>query len=147
MRVCLRLRALTPNPRVMPILSLCEATHWICPSLAVCFGAFGHVLPQDEPRLIRQIAGALKLGGRFVFVTSEMPPKWSKVYWFNRAFNAVMHLRNWLLKPPFIMYYLTFLLPEVQTLLEDAGFTVEVHQPFEKPLERLRLVIATRESH
>ena len=41
---------------------------------------------------------------------------------------------------------LTFLLPEVQTLLEDAGFTVEVHQPFERPLERLRLVIATRES-
>ena len=115
--------------------------------LAVCFGAFGHVLPQHEPRLTRQIAGALKPGGRFVFVTSEMPPKWSKVYWFNRAFNAVMHLRNWLLKPPFIMYYLTFLLPEVQTLLEDAGFTVEVHQPFEKPLERLRLVIATRESH
>ena len=115
--------------------------------LAVCFGAFGHVLPRDESRLTRQIAGALKPGGRFVFVTSEMPPKWSKVYWFNRAFNAVMHLRNWLWKPPFIMYYHTFFLPEVQTLLEDAGFTVEVHQPFERPLERLRLVIATRESH
>ncbi len=115
--------------------------------LAVCFGAFGHVLPQDKPRLIRQIAGAVKPGGRFVCVTSERPPKWSKVYWFNRAFNAVMHLRNWLVKPPFIMYYLTFLLPEVKTLLEDGGFTVEVHQPFDRPLERLRLVIATRESH
>ncbi len=114
--------------------------------LAVCFGAFGHILPQDEPRLIRQIAAVLKPGGRFVFVTTEMPPKWSKFYWLSRAFNAVMHLRNWVVKPPFIMYYLTFLLPEVQRLLEDAGFTVEVQQPFHKPLERLRLVIATRES-
>ena len=114
--------------------------------LAVCFGAFGHILPQDEPRLIRQIARALKPGGRFVFVTSEMPPKWSKIYWFKRAFNAAMHLRNWVVRPPFVMYYLTFLLPEVKTLLEEGGFAVEVHQPFDKPLERLRLVIATLES-
>ena len=113
--------------------------------LAVCFGAFGHILPKDEPQLIRQIANVLKPGGRFVFVTSEMPPKWSKVYWMGRALNSAMHLRNWVVKPPFIMYYLTFLLPEVKGLLEDGGFTVEVHQPFHKPLERLRLVIATRE--
>ena len=104
-------------------------------------------MPQDEPQLIRQIAGVLKPGGRFVFVTSEMPSKWSKVYWLSRAFNAAMHLRNWVVKPPFIMYYLTFLLPEVKRLLEDGGFTVEVHQPFLKPMERLRLVIATLESH
>ena len=114
--------------------------------LAVCFGAFGHILPQDETRLIRQIAGVLKPGGRFVFVTSEMPPKSSKVYWFSRAFNAVMHLRNLVVKPPFVMYYLTFLLPKVKTLLEDEGFTVDVRQPFDKPHERLHLVIATRES-
>ncbi len=89
----------------------------------------------------------MKPGGRFVFVTSEMPPKWSKVYWFSCAFNAAMHLRNWVVKPPFIMYYLTFLLPEVKTLLEDGGFSVEVHQPFNRPFQRLRLVIATLESH
>ncbi len=115
--------------------------------LAVCFGAFGHILPQDEPRLIRQIAGALKPGRRFVFVTREMPPKLSKVYWFSRVFNAVTHLRNWVVKPPFVMYYLTFLLPEVKPLLEDGGFSVEVYQPFDEPLEQLRLVIATRESY
>ena len=114
--------------------------------LAVCFGAFGHILPHDEPRLIRQIAGSLKPGGRFVFVSSGMPPKSSNVYWFSRAFNAVMHLRNWVVKPPFVMYYLTFLLPKVKWLLEDVGFTVEVLQPFDKPLEKLRLVIATRGS-
>ena len=114
--------------------------------LAVCFGAFGHILPHDEPRLIRQIAGSLKPGGRFVFVSSGMPPKSSNVYWFSRAFNAVMHLRNWVVKPPFVMYYLTFILPKVKCLLEDVGFTVEVLQPFDKPLEKLRLVIATRGS-
>ncbi len=114
--------------------------------LAVCFGAFGHILPQDEPQLIRQIAGSLKPGGRFVFVSSGMPPKSSNVYWFSRAFNAVMHLRNWVVKPPFVMYYLTFLLPKVKSLLENDGFTVEVLQPFDKPLERFRLVIATRGS-
>ena len=114
--------------------------------LAVCFGAFGHILPHDEPRLIRQIAGSLKPGGRFVFVSSGMPPKSSNVYWFSRAFNAVMHLRNWVVKPPFVMYYLTFLLPKVKWLLEDVGFTVGVLQPFDKPLEKLRLVIATRGS-
>ena len=113
--------------------------------LVVCFGAFGHILPHDEPQLIRQIADVLKPGGRFVFVTTEMPPKWSKFYWLSRAFNAAMHLRNWVVKPPFIMYYLTFLLPEAKRLLEDGGFTVEVQQPFHKPLQRLRLVIATRE--
>ncbi len=115
--------------------------------LAVCFGAFGHILPHDEPQLIRQIADVLKSGGRFVFVTSEMPSKWSKAYWWSQAFNAAMHLRNWVVKPPFIMYYLTFLLPEAKRLLEDGGFTVEVGRPFGRPLERLRLVIATRESH
>ena len=114
--------------------------------LAVCFSAFGHILPEDEPQLVREIAGSLKPGGRFVFTTSAMPSQWSKVYWFSRAFNAAMRLRNWLVKPPFIMHYLTFLLPEVKGLLEDGGFTVEVGRPFGRPLERLRLVIATLEA-
>ena len=113
--------------------------------LAVCFGAFGHILPQNQPQLIYEIAEVLKPGGRFVFVTSEMPSMWSMFYWLSRGFNAAMHVRNWVRKPPFVMYYLTFLLPDVKGLLEDHGFTVEVHRPFQKPLERLRLVIATLE--
>ena len=44
------------------------------------------------------------------------------------------------------MYYLTFLLPEAKNLLEDFGFNVQVHRPFPKPFERLRLVVATLES-
>ena len=41
--------------------------------LAVCFGAHGHILPRDEPRFVRQVAGALVRGGRFAFATTRMP--------------------------------------------------------------------------
>jgi len=112
--------------------------------LAVCFGAFGHVLPKDEPQFVQQIAHALKPGGRFVFVTSAMPPIWSATYWLCRGFNAAMHVRNWIVRPPFIMFYLTFLLPETKALLQSHGFDVSVEEPFKGILERLRLVVATR---
>ncbi|MBI2807423.1 MAG: class I SAM-dependent methyltransferase [Planctomycetes bacterium] len=113
--------------------------------VAVCFGAFGHILPKDEPRFVNEIARVLRPGGRFVFVTSTMPPLWSLRYWVARGFNGAMHLRNLLVSPPFIMYYLTFLLPRAQQLLESAGFDVEVTDvQFEKPWTPLRLVTATR---
>jgi len=113
--------------------------------VAVCFGAFGHILPCDEGRFVAQVAQVLRPGGRFVFVTSYMPPLWSPTYWLARGFNGAMRLRNLLLAPPFIMYYLTFLLPDVKALLEAHGFDVEVRESaFEKPWHILRLVIATR---
>jgi SAM-dependent methyltransferase len=113
--------------------------------LALCFGAFGHILPRDQPRFVDQVATALRPGGRFVFVTSERPPWWSPVWWALRGFNGVMRVRNLLWSPPFIMYYLIFNLPEVRTLLEQHGFDVEVRQGvFERPWTPLRLVIATR---
>jgi ubiquinone/menaquinone biosynthesis C-methylase UbiE len=113
--------------------------------LAVCFGAFGHILRQDEPRFVAEIARVLKPGGRFVFVTSTMPPLWSLRYWLARLFNGAMRVRNLVWSPPFIMYYLTFLLPEAQALLEQQGLAVEVRQPTEDwPWASLRLVIATR---
>jgi hypothetical protein len=56
-----------------------------------------------------------------------------------------MHVRNLLISPPFIMYYLIFNLPSAQTLLEKQGFDVEVRDAaFERPWTPLRLVIATR---
>jgi SAM-dependent methyltransferase len=113
--------------------------------VAVCFGACGHILPRDEPRFVDQVRQALRPGGRFVFVTNRLPPKWSSAYWFARGFNAAMHVRNLLVRPPFIMYYLTFLLPGVERLLEEKGFSVEVKQGLFAPsAKRLELVIATR---
>jgi ubiquinone/menaquinone biosynthesis C-methylase UbiE len=113
--------------------------------LAVSFGAFGHILPRDEPRFVAEIARVLKPGGRFVFITTYMPPPWSPHYWFSRLFNGAMHVRNAIKKPEFIMYYLTFLLPEVERLLRRHGFEVEVRDMgFKGVWSIARLVIATR---
>jgi ubiquinone/menaquinone biosynthesis C-methylase UbiE len=113
--------------------------------LAVCFGAFGHILTRDEPRFVAEVARVLRPGGRFVFVTTHMPPPWSLRYWLARGFNGAMRMRNLLVSPPFIMYYLTFVLPEVQKLLETHGFEVEVRDVnFARPWSPLRLVTATR---
>jgi ubiquinone/menaquinone biosynthesis C-methylase UbiE len=111
----------------------------------VCFGAFGHILPRDEPHFVAQIARALRPGGRFVFVTAYPTPWWSRRAVFSRIFNAAMCVRNALVAPPFIMYYLTFLLPGVENLLCQHGLEVEIRNlGLGKPWTDLRLVIARR---
>lgn len=113
--------------------------------LVTCFGAFGHIERHDEPRFVDAIRRALVVGGRFAFVTAYAPPVLSARFLVAKTFNAVMRVRNALIDPPFIMYYLTFLLPDVQDLLERHGFTVAVtpHR-FEAPFEAGRFVVATR---
>jgi SAM-dependent methyltransferase len=113
--------------------------------LAVCFGAQGHILSKDEPRFINQIARVLRPGGRFAFVTGYMPPLWSPRLWLARAFNAAMRVRNVLFQPPFIMYYLTFMLPRAARLLERSGFDVAIDDTcFTGRLAPLKLVVATK---
>jgi SAM-dependent methyltransferase len=113
--------------------------------VATCFGAFGHILPRDMPRLLTGVARALRPGGRFAFVASDRPPVWSPGYWIRRVFNGAMHVRNLLVSPPFIMFYLTFHLPQVRPLLEAHGFEVEIRDPpFSRPWTALRLVIGSR---
>jgi SAM-dependent methyltransferase len=113
--------------------------------LAVSFGAFGHFRVHEQPTLLAGIHRALRPGGRFVFVTSERPGPLHPTAWLYRAFNLVMRVRNRLLQPRFVMYYLNFLLPEAEARLRDAGFQVEV-QPLDAtgPFRRAKLVIATR---
>ncbi len=113
--------------------------------LVTCFGAFGHIQERDEPSFVAEVARVLRPGGRFVFVTGYLPSVVSPGYWMARAFNAAMHVRNFLIAPPFIMYYLTFLLPRARRLLERAGLVV-TDQPLglARPWDRLRLVTATR---
>ncbi|QDE93360.1 SAM-dependent methyltransferase [Myxococcus xanthus] len=109
------------------------------------FGAFGHILEEDEPRLVRGIARALRPGGRFLFVTAHPPSKLRPGYWMAKGFNAAMRARNALWKPPFVMYYLTFLVPRARALLEAEGFTVEVRDGLmPEPFSVLSTVIATR---
>jgi hypothetical protein len=74
-----------------------------------------------------------------------MPETTSTGYWFSRAFNAAMRVRNALWSPPFVMYYLTFLLPEAKSLLEREGFAVRViEELFAEPFARYRLVDARK---
>jgi ubiquinone/menaquinone biosynthesis C-methylase UbiE len=115
--------------------------------LAVTVGSLGHILPKDEPRFIERIRAALKPCGRFAFVTGCMPPWNSRQYLLSRAFNMAMHVRNAFRRPPFVMYYLTFLLPDVGRLLERHGFEVVVHEDaFAGRFKRLRVVVATKRS-
>lgn len=113
--------------------------------LVTCFGAFGHILEEDEPRFVEEIHRVLAPGGRFVFVTSTLPKPWSPTLWMARAFNAAIRVRNAVRKPEFVMYYLTFLLPGVKWLLESKGFECRVvDDAFEPPLSAYRVVIATK---
>ncbi len=113
--------------------------------VVTCVGAFGHIVPEDEDRLVGGIARALRPGGRFVFATTEMPPLTSPTWWMLRTFNAVMRVRNALLHPQFIMYYLTFLWPKVRTRLERHGFRVEaLRGACPSPFEHAIIVIATK---
>jgi len=87
-------------------------------------GAFGHVLARDEGRFIKGLFDALKPGGRFVFPTTRPPRLRDSRFWMSHGFNAVMRVRNAVLKPEFIMYYLTFLWPQIRSKLERGGFVV-----------------------
>ncbi len=112
--------------------------------LVTCFGAFGHILEPDEPRLVAQIARALRPNGRFLFITSDVLPLFHPGRLAAEGFNAAMRLRNLLIKPQFVMYYLTFLLPRARALLEAKGFSVEAPENLlPPPFHGLRLVLAT----
>lgn len=94
--------------------------------LVTCFSALGHILPADAEAFVCAVRTCLRPGGHFVFATSRKPPLASRAHWLCRGFNAFMHVRNFVWSPPFVMYYLTFLLPEATEHLERAGFEVRV---------------------
>lgn len=113
--------------------------------VATSFGAFGHILEEDEPRLVEGLARALRPGGRFVTVTAHPPSRLSPGYWMARGFNAAMRVRNAVWRPPFVMYYLTFLVPRATALLEAHGFSVEVRDGLmPAPFTAYSVLIATR---
>ena len=79
-----------------------------------------------------------------MFISADRPPLRSAGLWLALAFNTAMAIRNTVWRPPFIMYYLSFLLPGVRRLLEEHGFDVEVHRGFCPEIPSYHLIIATR---
>ncbi len=114
--------------------------------LAVSFGAFGHIPSCDEPEFARRVFRSLRPGGRFIFLSGSKPKRTSPVYWFARGYNAVTRVRNALRDPPFVMYYLTFLLPDVKYVLQGQGFSVSVVEDALEGYPGAAVVIATRPS-
>ncbi len=110
-------------------------------SLAVCFGALGHFVGADQDLLVSSVRRALKPGGRFASVTAARPSLLSARFWLEHGFDAAMRLRNALLRPPFNMYYVNFLIPEAKELLIRHGFSVEV----KRLTGNFLLVIGTRQ--
>jgi ubiquinone/menaquinone biosynthesis C-methylase UbiE len=113
--------------------------------VATCFGALGHFDRDQHASFAAQIHRSLVPGGRFLCATPERVPPTSRAFWVYNAFNAVMRVRNALIKPPFIMYYLQFLAPEATKVLEAAGFSVELRRGvFPAPYERFVVLAATK---
>ncbi len=108
-------------------------------------GAFGHILQPDQKKFIDLVWKSLRPGGRFIFITGPMPSVSDPAYWLARGFNAAMHVRNALIDPPFIMFYLTFSLERASALLWERGFEIRTEEPYRgTPYARGRLVIARK---
>ncbi len=112
--------------------------------VATCFGALGHIVGRDQHRLMATVARALKPGGRFIFPSAEWPRPWSPRLWLSLAFNLGMAARNAVLRPPFVMYYLSFLLPRARRLLAEHGFELEIHRGVDPEHPWVDLVVARK---
>ena len=114
--------------------------------VVTCFGMFGHILPQHHRLMLQRIHDALRPGGRLVCIVSDLTSVKRSLYWSARAFDTLMRVRNFLIKPQFVMYYLAFVMPRALELMREVGLEPVVHaDQFPKPFHRLRLVVATRQ--
>ncbi len=109
--------------------------------VVTCFGALGHVPPGREDDFLRLIYNALKPGGRFVCYSAHASPLFSIPGMMVRGFDMAMKIRNFVLKPPFVMYYSTLRVPELATKLAQESFAPEI---LATPFARLHLVMARK---
>ncbi|MFJ9085266.1 class I SAM-dependent methyltransferase [Streptomyces sp. NPDC102384] len=117
--------------------------------LVVSFGAFGHFLPREWPRLFSEVCQVLRPGGQFAFPLPAPMGPGSLGYWAMLGFDGAMRVRNAVWRPPFVMYYRPFRLGDVRRELDRAGFDVALHalsELGERPdgSPRCGLVVATR---
>ncbi|MBU2666200.1 class I SAM-dependent methyltransferase [Actinoplanes bogorensis] len=92
--------------------------------LAVTFGALGHFLPAERPAVFAGVYRALRPGGLFAFPINEPPSVASVAHWVMLGFDTVMRVRNFVWRPPFVMYYRITGVAALTADLAAAGFTV-----------------------
>jgi ubiquinone/menaquinone biosynthesis C-methylase UbiE len=115
--------------------------------VVTCFGAHGHILrPQQQP-FADNIFAALRPGGRYVCLTADRPTPIHPAWWLARSFNAVMHARNAVRRPPFIMFYLLFTAKRATEVLTTAGFDVVIDRDvLSRPYRSLYVITARKPS-
>lgn len=114
--------------------------------LITCVGVLGHVEVKDQGEFFDRVALALRPGGVFLTVVGNLSGRpW--VYLPALAFDTLMHIRNLLWRPRFVMYYLNFLLPNAATIVERAGLKTKVIEGhFPAPFSQLKILRATKAS-
>lgn len=112
--------------------------------VVTCCGALGHFVGDDEGRLLRVAHGLLRPGGSLILATSMHPRRRELAWWLSRGFNGAMHVRNAVLQPPFVMFYLTFTVPRVLDALRSAGFEADVVDPADPERPRLRIAVGRK---
>ncbi|WP_119293257.1 class I SAM-dependent methyltransferase [Streptomyces sp. YIM 130001] len=117
--------------------------------LVVSFGAFGHFLPEQRPRLFEQVHAVLRPGGSFAFPLVAPARPGSRGHLAMLGFDTAMRARNAVWRPPFVMYYRGFGLTDVRAELTRTGFSSALYaldelgrRPDGSP--RCRLLVATR---
>lgn len=67
--------------------------------LVVSFGAFGHFLPREWPRLFSEVCQVLRPGGQFAFPLPAPMGPGSLGYWAMLGFDGAMRVRNAVWRP------------------------------------------------
>lgn len=112
--------------------------------LVTSLGVMGHIPPQSQPEFFRRLFLALRPGGVYLTVVGDLRRRpW--VYVPAWLFDTAMRVRNLLWKPRFVMYYLSFVLPQAMQTVERAGLRVEIIAgQFPAPFAQLQILRATR---
>ncbi|MEK7653935.1 MAG: class I SAM-dependent methyltransferase [Patescibacteria group bacterium] len=114
--------------------------------LVTCFGALGHIEKHQQKAFMKQAHDALRANGIFAFVTAERPKWYQPRSWPYFIFDAIMKVRNWAIKPEFVMYYINFLLPDILELFDKEKWSEVKVVPLEVNGRKteLRLVMARK---
>ena len=112
--------------------------------LITCVGVLGHIAVAHQDLFFERVFRALSPGGVFLTVVGRLSGRpW--VYLPALAFDSLMRLRNLLWRPPFVMYYLSFVLPKAAQVVERQGLQVEVIEAnFPPPFRQLVILRATK---